>query len=120
MISFSKVSRWSARLVLGTVFGLVLVGTASAGMVGTEDAVSSQQATKARETIRALAQRPELAKQLKTAGVAPDQVESRVNAMTDAEVIVLADKLGNLPAGGALNNNELVLILVIVILVLVL
>jgi len=120
MSSMCQIFRGSARLVLGAVFGLVLAGTASAGMVSTEDAVHSQQVAKAREQIKTMAQRPELAKKLKAAGVAPEQVDARVNAMTDTEVLALADRLGDLPAGGALSNNDLILILLIVILILVL
>lgn len=120
MISLRQVLRWSARLLLSGVFGLVLYGAASAAIVSTEHAIDSQQAAKAREHIKALAQRPELAEQLKAFGVAPDQAEERVNAMTDAEVLALADKLGDLPAGGRISNNDLILILVLIILVLAL
>ncbi len=120
MISMRQVLRWSTHLVLSAVFGLMLVGAASAGMVGTEDVINSQQAANAREQIKALAQRPELAKQFKAVGVSPEQATERVNAMTDAEVIALADRLGDLPAGGAVSNNDLILILLVVILILAL
>jgi len=36
--------------------------------------------------------------------VATNRVEGHLNTMTDAEVIVLVDKLGNFPAGGALTK----------------
>jgi hypothetical protein len=120
MISLRQVLRWNARLLLSAVFGLVLYGTASAGIVSTSDAINAQQATKAREQIKAMAQRPELADQLKALGVDADQAGKRVDAMTDAEVLALAGRLGDLPAGGRMSNNELVLVLVIIILVLAL
>ena len=43
-----------------------------------------------------------------------------VDGMTDAEVLAMQDKLGSLPAGGALSNNDLILILLIVILIIAL
>jgi hypothetical protein len=120
MISMRDAVRRCSRALLGCALGLAWSANATAGLVRTEEVAHSQQAASAREKVRAMAQRPELANQLKAVGVAPDQVEDRVNAMTDAEVIALADQLDRLPAGGALSNNELVLILVIIILVLVL
>lgn len=120
MIALRTAFHWSARLLLSGVFGLVLYGAASADMVSTEHVIDSQQAANAREHIKALAQRPELAEQLKAFGVSPEQAEGRVDAMTDAEVLALAGKLGDLPAGGALSNNELILILVLIILVIAL
>jgi hypothetical protein len=120
MISLPSVFRWCARLLLTGVVGLALYGAANAGMVSTASVVDSAQAAKARENIKALAQRPELAEQLKAYGVMPDQAEERVNAMTDAEVLALVDNLGDLPAGGAISDNTLILLLVLIILVLAL
>lgn len=119
MILLRSVLRWTSRLLLSGVFGLALYGAASAGMVSTEDVLDSGRAAAAREQIKALAQRPELAEQLKAFGVTPDQAEERVNAMTDDEVLALADKVGDLPAGAGVSNNTLILILLLIILVLV-
>ena len=120
MMLLRRMFPWAARQFLGVFLGLLLYGTASAGIVGTEAAIESQHAAKAREDIVALAQRPELAEQLKAYGVAPDEAEARVNAMTDTEVLALAGKLGDHPAGGRLSNNELILILVVIILIIAL
>jgi len=89
-------------------------------MVGTGDVIDSQRVEKAREEIKALAHRPDLAEQLKAAGVATDQVDARVGAMTDAEVLAVAQKLAELPAGGAIANNDLIVILLLIILIIVL
>ncbi len=106
---------WTVRALLCGVLALGLLGRASADIVSTEDALNSAQIAKTRERVKALAQRPELATQLKALGVMSDQVEARVDAMTDAEVLALAGKLDNLPAGGALSNNQLILIIVLII-----
>ena len=120
MISLHPVLRGWARLLLSGIFGVTLYGVAHAGMVGTEDVIGSEQAATARQHIKDLAQRPELAEQLKALGVNPNQAEERVNAMTDAEVLTLAGKLSDLPAGGAISDNTLILLLVLIILVLAL
>ena len=120
MIALRPIFHGWVRLVLSGIFGLGLYGAAHAGMVSTGDAIDSARAATAREEIKALAQRPELAEQMKAYGVNPDQAEERVNAMTDAEVLALTDKLGDLPAGGAVSDNTLILILLVIILVLAL
>ncbi len=121
MAQVRQVIAWTVRVFLGGALALGLFGAASAGLVSTEDALNSAQIAKTREQVKALVQRPELATQLKALGVVPDQAEARVDAMTDAEVLALAGKLGDLPAGGRLTDNELILIIVLIlVLVLVL
>ena len=120
MIALRPIFHGWVRLVLSGIFGLGLYGAASAGMVATEDVIGSEQASIAREHIKALAQRPELAEQMKVYGVNPGQAEERVNAMTDAEVLALAGKLDDLPAGAGISNNDLILILVLIILIIAL
>ncbi len=120
MIALRPIFHGWVRLVLSGVFGLGLYGAAHAGIVSTENAIDAERAATARQEIKALAQRPELAEQLKAYGVNPDEAEERVNAMTDAEVLALTDKLGDLPAGGAISDNTLILLLVLIILVLAL
>jgi uncharacterized protein DUF6627 len=115
MIGSRQVIAGIVRLAVCGMLTAGWVATANAGVISTEDAARSEQVTKAREQVKALAERPELAAQLKALGVAPDQAAARVDAMTDAEVLTLAGKLGDLPAGGRLTDNELILILVIIL-----
>ena len=117
MMSLRQIRRLGFSLLACGVFGLLLSGTANAAMVGTIDAIEPQGAANAREEIKALAQRPELADKLIAAGVAPNEVEGRVNAMTDAEVLAVAEKLAELPAGGAIGTNELIIILLLIIVI---
>jgi len=120
MVLSLQVRRLGVSLLILAALSFALGGTAQAAMVGTDNVIDSQRAEKAREEIKALAHRPELAEQLKAAGVAPDQVDARVGAMTDAEVLAVAQKLAKLPAGGAIANNDLIVILLLIILIIVL
>jgi hypothetical protein len=115
MAQVRQVIAWTVRGFLCGVLALGSLSTASADIVTTEDALNSAQIAKTRERVKALTQRPELVMQLKALGVMPDQLEARVDAMTDAEVLALAGKLDNLPAGGALSNNQLILIIILII-----
>ena len=107
--------QWTLRLLIGGVLSLGLYATASAGLVGTQDAIDAQHMAQTRAEVKALLQRPELAKELKALGASPAEAQARVDAMTDDEVLALAGKIGDLPAGGSISNNELVLILVIIL-----
>jgi hypothetical protein len=109
---------------LGALFCGVLVlalfsAPTRADLVTTEEVTASAQAEKARERIKAFAQRPELAKALEAQGVAADQVQLRVDAMTDKEVLALADKIGSLPAGGRLHSDDLIIILLLIVILVI-
>ncbi len=75
---------------------------AMAGIIGTDLAQAGQD----RERLRAFVARDDAAKQLQSLGVAPESVQGRVDAMTDAEVQLIAGKIDSLPAGGALSENQ--------------
>lgn len=119
MIALRRPSIWIIRLAICGVFSFGLLGTATAGIVSTEDAVDAAQVAQTRAQMKALLQRPELADELKALGASPAEAQARVDAMTDQEVTALAGKVGVLPAGGRISNNELILLLVIILILIV-
>ena len=74
-----------------TLISLGVQAPASAGIVGTAEAVAASQPDSARADVRA-----ELARM----GVDPAAIEGRVAALSDDEVATLAGKIGEAPAGG--------------------
>jgi hypothetical protein len=84
---------------------------ARAGLVGTDQALGDE-----RSRVKALIERPELARQLQEMGLPPEQAAARVDAMTEAEVASLAGRLDALPAGG-ITNTELLLLIILVVLI---
>lgn len=90
--------------VCAAVAGCICVvqSPAMAGMIGTGQAQAGQE----RERVKAFVARDDAAKQLQSLGVAPESVQGRVDAMTDAEVQVIAGKIDSLPAGGALSEYQ--------------
>ncbi len=101
------------RLLVGLLaLALAVPPQAYAGMIATP---SSE-----RERLLQLMERPEVAAQLEKMGIASDQARSRVAALTESEVASLAGKLDQLPAGGALSNQDLLLIILVVLLVILL
>jgi hypothetical protein len=88
---------------------------AHAGMISTPDATPSAE----RERVKALVSRPDLAKELEKRGIAPADVQSRIDAMTDQEVHALAGRLDAVPAGGDLTTQEWLLIIIVILLVVI-
>ena len=94
--------------------GAAVMPRAHAGMIATDEA-QKPSVQQERERVKALLARPEVAKQLGHFGVKPEDAAKRVDAMTDQEVLMLAGKIDQLVAAGALTNDQLIVILLLVI-----
>ena len=69
-------------------------------MITTDVAVESERAEKSREDLKQLISRENIEKYLIAQGIDPVEVKSRIDSLTDAEAIALADQIEELPAGG--------------------
>jgi hypothetical protein len=87
-------------IMLGVLALSVHLPAAHAAIVGTEAVVSARQAELDRAHVQALLGREEVKQRLLAAGVDPNQVVARVDALSDNEVHKLATKIDQLPAGG--------------------
>ncbi len=72
---------------------------AQAGIIGTLQAVESHNRAADLDTINSALAREQVRAQFATLGVDPAQIETRVAAMTDAELRSLAGQMQDLPAG---------------------
>ena len=88
---------------------------AQAAMVATPAVVNATQSEQTRERLRVTLDREEVKQQLRAQGVSPDQLQARVDALTDAEVQQLAAKMDQLPAGGDALGIALVVFLVLLL-----
>ena len=105
------------KLLTSLILGLALAAPAAhAALIATPEA-PAQNAE--RERVKALVARPELAQELKKMGIAPEEVQGRIDAMTDQEVHSLAGRLDAVPAGGDLTTQEWLLIIIVVLLVII-
>jgi len=103
------------RLLSMRVLAVTLaVPQAQAGVIATDQAL---QTPSERERVKAMLERPEVAKALQKYGINAHDAAARVDAMTNEEVAQLAGRLDALPAGGVLSNNDLIIILLVVIIV---
>lgn len=95
---------------------------AHAGMIGADQAMAEPaqaQADPDRAKVQQFLDRANVKERLQALGVDALNARDRVNAMTDAEVHALAQRIDAMPAGGALSQNDWILILLVAILLIV-
>ena len=89
----------ASTLIVATVLmGLPL--TAGAAVISTEESLASPASVAQRERVSSFLQRSDVQQALQSHGVANDAAVLRVQAMSDAEVAQLADRIDQAPAGG--------------------
>ena len=90
---------------------------AGAALVGTGEAVAGHQAAVDRSKVKTFLERANVKERLVALGVDAILVGERVDALSDDEVAVLAQKVEGMPAGGHLEKTDYIIILLIAILV---
>ena len=105
------------KRILGTMVVLATLAAphAQAGLIASDATIKAPASE--RERVKAMLARPEVAQELQKMGIASGDAAARVQAMSDSEVAQIAGRLGALPAGGVITNDELLLIIVIILLV---
>ena len=71
-----------------------------AAMVPTEATIYKIKAQDARDHLKTLISRNDIKNALISQGIDPDEAKARVDSLSDSEVIEVADKIEQLPAGG--------------------
>jgi hypothetical protein len=105
--------RFISRLLVVCMIGLPF--QVSAGMIGTDQAVTAAQAQAARATVLSQISRADVAGQLQSLGLTPQAASDRVAALTDAEVTRLAGQIESLPAGA--DGGSLLLLILLGVLI---
>jgi hypothetical protein len=89
-------------LTLVTHVGLSFVApAANAALVGTDAFMQYQQHEQLVTDLQARLLEPEVRDQLVAQGVDPDLASARIAALTDAELQMIHQHIGDLPAGGS-------------------
>ena len=92
--------RLVASLLCVDVLNLSSPLVAQASVIGTLQAVEAQNRAADLATVNSALAREQVRAQLGAMGVDATQIESRLGALTDAELRALAGQLETLPAGG--------------------
>ena len=102
-------------LLLSVSIAFFQIAPAYAGIVATEKTYSEYSAQTDRENLRSLMARDEVRGLLSSNGLTIEQAQQRVDALTDKEARLLAEKFNEQPAGGILGAL-LIIALVLIIL----
>jgi hypothetical protein len=106
-------------LAFALLSGSIYTPIAQAALVGTDRAIEtiSQQHTaeEARDRLALLLERDEIAAQLKAFGVDPVHAQSRVDKLSDEEVMRLTGQLEQLPAGAGIVGAALLVFFVLLV-----
>jgi len=108
----------SASVFLITLMVLLTVPCQSvlAAMIETEATLDiSAKGQEARNTIKTTLAREDAQAVLKAQGIDPLEASARVDSLTDAEAVRIADQIENLPAGGNFFIGLLIAVGVIVV-----
>jgi hypothetical protein len=117
-------SRKFCRAVIATVIAGLFVTSmpmprAQAALVTSEDLATQRSVAADRARINELMAREDVQRELKTYGISADEAQARVNSLTDEEVMQVAGRLDQLPAGqsalGAILGVALIVFIVLLI-----
>ncbi len=94
-IGFISLFMATMMLLIATPYQTLL-----AAMVPTEATIYQIKAQDARDHLKTLISKNDIKKSLISQGIDPMEAKARVDSLSDSEVIEVADKIEQLPAGG--------------------
>jgi hypothetical protein len=74
--------------------------TVCAAMIGTETVLTTTQTQNARENLIRFLERRDVQAEITAQGINPIEAKARVDSLSDAQVMRIAKKMDQLPAGG--------------------
>lgn len=104
-----------------TIFMLLMsvpYQSALAAMVGTETVIDVARGHEARDYVNSILVRENVKTVFIAQGIDPREAKARVDSLSDAEVVRLADQIEQLPAGGDIGVISVLVIILLVVLIL--
>jgi len=90
--------------------------SAVAAIIGTETLLNIMQGNEARVYVNSILAREDVQAALIVQGIDPKEAKTRIDSLSDAEVIDIADKIDQLPAGGFFETLLVVIFIVFLVL----
>jgi len=87
-------------MTLTMIFMTIPLQTVCAAMIGTETVLTTTQTQNARENLIRFLEREDVETEMTAQGVNWLEARARVGSLSDAEVMRIAEKMDQLPAGG--------------------
>ena len=91
--------------------------SAQAGIISTDKAIATVQDLSNRDKVNNFLTRSDVTSKLESMGVTGGNAQARVNAMTQEEINLVANKIDSIPAGGWVQPGILIAAVVIVAIV---
>lgn len=112
----------SASILMTLLFLMIStpVGSIFAAMVGTETILENHDISGARDQVRSFLDRQDVQSVLTDRGIDPAEAKARVDSLSDAEVIKIAEKIDGLPAGGDFWGTFVFVVIIIFLTLLIL
>ena len=108
-----------APLVAAMTLLSMPLGVAQAGLIGSDSIVAAETNAANRQAVDSFLQRQDVRDQMQALGVDPSEAQSRVAALSDAEVAQIAGSLSTDPAGegvlGAIVGAVIIVAVVLLI-----
>ena len=102
-------------IVLSILLTLMPLLPAQAAMIGNQQIINQNQSQQTRDSLQQLLDQDTARQQLQAWGVSPEQINSRIDSLTDAELARINQQLNDLNAGGSVLGILLVIFIVFVI-----
>ena len=96
------------------------VSSVFAAMIGTEALLVNPDTVDARDQLRSFLDRKDVQAELTARGIDPAEAKARVDSLSDAEVMQIADKIDGLPSGGDFWGTFVFVVIIIFVTLLVL
>ncbi|WP_372797456.1 PA2779 family protein [Litorivivens sp.] len=114
---FKRKCKQQIALILSAmlVWSGLLVSGAQAGVISSTEMIAEQQQFESKQSLKAYLDRDDVKQQMVEMGVSPADVDSRIDAMTPAELAELNTALQEAPAGAGLVGVVLTIFIVFVI-----
>lgn len=77
------------------------VQTVGAAMIGTETVMTLTKAQDVRKNLKEFLSREDVKAVMISQGISPIEAKARVDSLSDAEIMQIADKMDQLPSGGS-------------------
>ena len=107
--------RRSTAIFLSTLLALMPLLPAQAAMIGNDQIANQGLSHHTRDGLQQQFEQETTQQQLQEWGVNPDQIKSRIDSLTDAELARINQQVNDLQAGGDVLGILLVIFLVFVI-----
>lgn len=113
------INRMAKRILVAFLALNLLAGgvgqTAIAAMIGTQDALSSEQHAELLDQVRGDLARDDVRNQFLALGVDPLNIDQRLEQLTEQELVELSGSIDEMPAGAGLGALGVALVVLIVL-----